>query len=165
LTPIADAYISYGAPSTNYGTAPTLYVGKSETSIGRSLFQFDLSSIPSGSTVISATFQADLAASSTSPPSLDVELKRVDAPWTESGVTWNTQPGTTSVGKVNGVGAAMGYYDWDVAGLVQSWLDGTANHGLALWSYTESAFGWRGFASRESASPPRPSRLVITYRP
>jgi len=115
--------------------------------------------------VISATFQANLAASSTSPPSLDVELKQVDGPWTESGVTWNAQPGTTSIGEVNGVGAAMGYYDWDVAGLAQSWLGGTTNHGLALWSYTESASGWRGFASRESSLLPSSSRLVITYRP
>lgn len=165
LTPIADAYISYAAPDTNYGTAPTLYVGKNETSIGRSLFQFDLSGIPAGSTVISAAFQAYLVALSTTPPSLDVELKRVDDPWTEPGVSWNTQPGSTGIGKVNGVGTVMGYYDWDVAGLVQDWIDGTANNGLALWSYTETTFGWRGFASRESASPSSPPRLAITYRP
>ncbi len=165
LPPIADAYISYAAPGTNYGTAPTLYAGKNETSIGRSLFQFALSGIPAGSTVISATFQAYLVASSTTPPSLDVELKRVNDPWTEAGVTWNKQPGTTSIGKVNGVGAAMGYYDWDVTGLVQDWIDGTTNNGLALWSYPETTFGWRGFASRESVSPPSPPRLVITYRP
>jgi len=165
LTPIADAYISYAARDTNYGTAPTLYVGKSETSIGRSLFRFDLSSITAGSTVISATFQAYLVATSTTPPWLDVELMQVDDPWKELKVTWNTQPGTTSIGKVNGVGTAVGTYDWDVTGLAQSWLDGTANNGLALWSHAETTFGWRGFASRESASPPSPPRLTIAYRP
>lgn len=165
LTPIADAYISVAAPDTNYGTAPTLYVGKSETSIRRSLFQFDLSSIPAGATVISATFQAYLVAFSATPPLLDVELKRVDDSWTELGVTWNSQPGTTSIGKVNGVGVEMSYYDWDAAELVQDWVDGTANHGLALWSHIEAIYGWRGFASRESPSPPYPPQLVITYQP
>ena len=165
MTPIADTYISYAAPDTNYGTAPTLYVGKNETSIGRSLFQFDLSTIPGGSTVISATFQAYLVAFSTTPSSLYVELQRVDDSWTELGVSWNNQPGSTSIGKVNGVATAMRYYDWEVTDLVQSWLDETANNGLALWSYAESTFGWRGFASRESVSPPRPPRLVITYGP
>jgi cell division septation protein DedD len=165
LTPIADAYISLAAPDTNYGKAPTLYVGKNETSIGRSLFQFDLSTIPVGSAVTSAAFEAYLVAFSTTPSSLYVELNRVDDSWTELGVSWNTQPGSTGIGKVNGVAMEMGYYDWDVTGLVQSWLDETANNGLALWSYTESTFGWRGFASQESVSPPRPPRLVITYRP
>ncbi|MGD8966322.1 MAG: DNRLRE domain-containing protein, partial [Anaerolineae bacterium] len=165
LNPVADAYVSYAAPDTNYGAAATLYVGKSETTIGRSLFQFDLSDIPAGSTVISASFEAYLLAFSTSPPLLDVELKQVDDPWVELKVTWNTQPGTASIGKVNGVGVAMGTYDWDVAGLVQGWLDGTANHGLALWSDKESIFGWRGFASLQSVSPPSPPRLAIAYRP
>ncbi|MBN1139778.1 MAG: DNRLRE domain-containing protein [Anaerolineae bacterium] len=165
LTPSADAYVSYAAPSTSYGTAPALYVGKSETSITRSLFRFDLGDIPAGSTVISATFEVYLVAASTTPPSLDVEVKRVDEPWAESAVTWNSQPATTSIGKVNGVGVAMGYYGWDVAGLVQEWLDGMSNDGLALWSDVETSYGWRAFASKESPSPPYPPRLVITYRP
>jgi hypothetical protein len=115
--------------------------------------------------VLNADFQAALVQTSTSPPTLDVELKRVNDPWTEAGVTWNTQPGTASIGKVNGVGVAMDYYDWDVTGLGQDWIDGTANNGLALWSYTEATFGWRGFASRESVSPPSQPRLVVTYQP
>lgn len=165
MTPVADAYVSSAAPGTNYGRVPILYVGVNENSVGRSLFRFDLSSLGPGTRVVSAAFETYLAASSTTPRDLAVELRHVDSSWTEFGVTWKDQPRTTSIGKVNGVGTEMKYYSWDVGGLVQGWLDGMANNGLALWSYAEAAFGWRGFASREGPSPPTPPRLAITYWP
>jgi hypothetical protein len=166
LTPMADAYISFADPDTNYGLAWTLYVGKSDTTIGRSLFQFNLEGIPSGATVLSASFQAYLVTAPPTPPWLDIELRRNEGPWSETSVSWNTQPGTTSIGKVNSVGLAPMYYAWDAAGLVQDWVSGDIpNHGMALWSFTETSLGWRSFASRESGSPPFPPQLVVTYRP
>jgi hypothetical protein len=166
LNPVADAYVYSASPTTNYGTAPTLYVGSQSTSAtGRALLRFDLSSIPAGSTVQSASFQAYLVQTSSSPATLDVELKRIDAPWQEGTVTWNTQPGYTGANNVIGVGKTMGYYSWDVASLVQTWVNGNPNYGLALMSKNESTLGWRGFASREStAPPPNPPRPVVTYR-
>jgi hypothetical protein len=163
---IADSYVYSAAPSTNYGAATTLYVGSQSTSaIGRALFRFDLGSIPVGATVLSASFQAYLVQTSSSPATLDVELKRIDAPWQEMIVTWSTQPGYTGANNVLSVGMTLGYYSWDVTSLVQTWVSGATNNGLALMSKNESTIGWRGFASRESTSPPNPPRLVITYRP
>jgi hypothetical protein len=165
LTPVGDAYISSATPTTNYGTVSTLYVGADSAAVNRSLFRFDLGEIPSGCTVTSALFQAYLADSSTAPPDLYVELRRVDDPWTETGVTWTAQPGSASIGKVNPVGVAPGNYGWDVTGLVQDWLGTTPNHGLALWSTAETYFGWRGFASREAGTPSQPPQLVVTCQP
>jgi hypothetical protein len=133
--------------------------------VGRGFFQFDLSKIPTGASLISAEFRAYLIESSTTPHVLSLEVRRVDSPWAELGVTWATQPGTTGIGKVNGVGTGLGDYSWDVTSLVQSWLAGMASNGLALWSETEKTVGWRGFASRESGPPPSPPRLIVTYRP
>jgi len=96
---------------------------------------------------------------------LDVELKRIDVPWQEMIVTWNTPLGYTGANNVTGVGLAPGYASWDVTSLVQSWVSGATNHGLALMSKNESTLGWRGFASKESASPPNPPWLVVIYRP
>jgi len=166
LTPVADTYIYSAAPATNYGAAPTLYVGsQSASATGRALFRFDLSMIPGGATVLSARFQAYLVQTSSSPAILDVELKRIDAPWQEMVVAWNTQPGYTGANNVMGVGTALAYYGWDVTGLVQTWASGAPNRGLALLSKNESILGWRGFASKESVSPPGPPRLMVTYRP
>lgn len=166
LAPVADTYVYSAAPTTNYGAAATLYVGsQSASAVGRALFRFDLSGIPSGATVQSAVFQAYLAQTSASPALLDVELKRSDASWQEMTVIWASQPPYTGAANVLGVGLAPGYYEWNVASLVQTWVGGAANNGLALVSKNESAIGWRGFASRESSAPPDPPRLVVVYRP
>jgi hypothetical protein len=169
LTPVADAHVSSAYPDTNFGTAATLYVGSQSTSAtGRALFRFDLGAIPPGATLAGASFRAYLVSTSTSPPSLYVEARQILKTWTETGagsVTWNNQPGTVSIGKTNPVGTALTYYDWEVTGLVQDWRSGVANYGLELMSTTEGTVGWRGFASRESVSPPYPPRLVISYWP
>jgi len=166
LTPVADAYIYSAAPTTNYGTATTLYVGSQSTSAtGRALFRFDLSVIPTGATLLNADFQAALVQTSSSPATLDVELKRIDTSWQEDEVTWSTSLSYTGANNVTGVGTALGYYSWEVTSLVQTWVNGATNNGLALMSKNESTLGWRGFASRESVSPPSPPRLVVTYRP
>mgnify|MGYP005848548409 FL=1 len=166
LNPVADAYVYSAAPAANYGAAAILYVGSQSTSAtGRALFRFDLSTIPAGATVLNADFRAYLVQTSTSPAILDVELKRIDAPWQEMTVAWNTQPGYTGANNVLGVGMALAYYSWDVTSLAQTWVSGAPNNGLALLSKNETTIGWRGLASRESTSPPNPPRLVVTYRP
>ena len=67
----------------------------------------------------------------------------------------------TGVGNVIGVNSAPGVYTWDVTSLVQSWVNGNSNQGLALIAVNEGTFGWRGFASREASPPPQ---MVIVYR-
>lgn len=161
LKPVADSYISAAAPTTNYGSAPTLYVGKSSTGLGRSLFRFDLSDIPPAANVVSANFSVYLVSSSTTPNSLYMEVREIDDTWSETGVSWSNQPGTSSIGKSNAVGSATGYYDFDILGLVQNWLDGDPNNGVALWSADETILGWRGFASKESAKPPPLLKIII----
>ena len=163
LTPVADAYVSSADPTTNYGSAPVLYVGRTgSTQIGRALFRFDLSSLPAGATVLSATFQANLVSNPVPPPTMTVELKRIVTSWGELSVTWNNQPTYTGSNPLI-VGPALGYYDWDVLALVQAWRSGTPNYGLALLSQDEAISAYRGFASKEHGGPP--PRLVIIYEP
>jgi opacity protein-like surface antigen len=165
LLPVADAYISSANPSQNYGTVTILYAGSlTSGSIERALFRFELGSIPPGSIVENASFQAYLVKGSPSPAVLDVELKRVDVSWDEGSVTWKTLLTYTGASLVLGVGTASAYYAWDVTGLVQSWVAGAPNRGLALMSKNEGTPGYRGFASRESVSPAYPPRLIITLK-
>ena len=166
---VADAYISVVAPMANYGSAPTLGVGRqSERTLDRSLLRFDLSSVPAEATVLSASFRAYLVQSSSTPPTLNVELKQINTAWEEMTVTWNTPLDYTGMDNVLAVGMAAGYYSWDVTSLVQTWLssDAGSNYGLALWSEDEDLLGWRGFASKENTlDPPQPPQLDVTYLP
>jgi hypothetical protein len=164
LTPVADTYIYSSTPTTNYGSATTLYSGnQSASATGRALFRFYLSGIPTGATVTSASFRASLAQTSATAASLNIELRRIDTAWQEATVNWSTPLSYTGANNVTGVGTAPGYYSWNVTGLVQAWVNGGANNGLALISQSEGTLGWRGFLSRESAVS-KPA-LVITYQP
>jgi hypothetical protein len=58
VTTYKDNYINNTDTNTNYGTNAYIYAGESANSsnyVYRSLLQFDVSSIPSNSTIISAT--------------------------------------------------------------------------------------------------------------
>jgi hypothetical protein len=166
LNPIADSYILSSTPTINYGMAPALYAGtQNAATIGRALFGFDLSAIPQGATVLSAIFQAFLVNGSPTPTMLDVELKRINVPWLEGTVTWNSPLTYTGATNITQVGTALNYYSWDVTSLAQTWVQGSPNYGVALISRNESNVGWRGFASKEDTlQPPRLPRLAVTYR-
>ena len=91
LMPVADAYILSSTPTINYGTSQTLYAGRQTNgAIGRALLRFDLSGIPAGATVQSASFQAFLLQSSPTPATLPIELRRIDTAWQESTVAGAT---------------------------------------------------------------------------
>jgi PKD domain/FG-GAP repeat len=166
LTPVADSYILSSAPTVNYGSAPIIYVGRqSSTSAGRALFRFDLNAIPQGATVQNAGFLVYLMASSATPATLPVEVRRIDAAWQEGTVAWSTPLTYTGSNIVSAVGTALNDTSWNVTSLVQTWVDGTPNYGLALSSQDENNLGWRGFASREQTlSSAKPPRFVVTYR-
>ncbi len=165
FTAVADAYVSSSAPTTNYGASSTLYVGSiSSGQIGRTLVRFDLPAMLGGATVQAASLELYRVSGSTSPPSISLGVYRILQAWGETSVTWANQPAHTSIDKINPVGSAQAYYQWDVTGLVQDWLDGAyPNYGLMLQAEPETTLGWRGFSSRE-AGVNRP-RLVITYSP
>ena len=163
LNPAVDAYVYLGSPAANFGSAAGLYVGaESRSAVYRALFAFNLDAIPSGSTIISADFKAYVTQSSVGLTALDVALKQLSKGWAENTVTWNNQPSFMDIDQVNGVGILPGYALWDVKDLVQEWVNGKANYGLALVSSSEDLVGWRVFSSREGSSGSL-AQLVISY--
>jgi hypothetical protein len=167
LYPVADAYLLSGTPRVNYGAAQTLQIGRDTNGfVGRALFRFDLSAIPAGATVQSASFQAYLLQSSPTPATLPVGLRRIGVPWQEGSVAWATPLNYTVENNVADVGTAMGYSTWNVTSLAQNWVDCRVSDGLALFSQNEGSVGLRSFASRErTAAPSNQPRLIVTYRP
>ena len=89
-----DSYVVQNQGDTNYGTETTMEVRSYDALFGaqnrRSFVEFDLSSISSAATILSATTRLYLA---TAPAgSRYYDLHRVTASWTETGITWNNQP-------------------------------------------------------------------------
>lgn len=182
LYPTADAWIDQMFPNANHGGASgdtIVMVGSNECpgqefpNRARGLFQFDLSALPFGASISSASFQAFTRYVRTpdSNPSapLPIGLYQLTGNWSENLVTWNTQPAhSAAYDQVNVPAATLSWQTWDATQLVQGWKGGDfANNGLMLISGIESLAppancGARSFDDREVAGG-NPAKLTIWY--
>jgi hypothetical protein len=171
LAPTADAYVDSSDPETNFGDGKTIQVGTQASEVYRSFLNFDLSGVPEGAVVQSATLLLQTDTAHGASP-YDIRVRQVTAPWMESTVTWRNQPRslpTASVTRVDGVGTK---FPWVVTELVQSWVDGAENNGLTLQAVPENTgadlfheFGARTpvlVATKQAPAADSP-KLIIVY--
>lgn len=107
------------------------------TSALRSLVRFDLSSIPRDTQIVSATLHLYLESACSAPGySYPVTIYPVTAGWSESGVTWFTQPTVgTAATSTNISVLPWGDRSFNITSLVQGWISGTMpNNGVELRS-------------------------------
>ena len=116
--------------------------------------RFPLPAIPAGCTVQSAQLRLYAGSYKTGRT---LQAVPAGSGWTESGVTWNNQPATTTAG-VNAP-SAVGFVTWNVASLVAT---STGNFSFLIRDAAENGQGVKqGFHSREKRTD-NPPRLVIT---
>ncbi|MGC8780437.1 MAG: DNRLRE domain-containing protein [Anaerolineae bacterium] len=163
LYPSADTYVNQASPNSNYGSAAILSVSRSEfLEESFALVRFDLSSIPVGSTINSARFEAYLRAADFG--NVDLTAHRVTESWAGGVVTWNSRPAYSAfVYATRSVGTSTGfYYAWDITTLVHRWINQAGsypNYGLALVGPANVSY-YRDF---DSLNAPNDPRLVIDY--
>lgn len=112
LTVAADTFISSGNPGNNAGATPWFDAGRDGVGgVRRGLLRFDLSSIPAGSTITSATLQLTVVqVPNANQVNSTFDLFRLLAAWTEGTKTGN-----------NGAAATAGEATWNAR------MQGTAN--------------------------------------
>ncbi|MFQ5854546.1 MAG: DNRLRE domain-containing protein [Anaerolineae bacterium] len=167
LFPVADAYASQAAPTTNFGSSTRLDVQNLNAEIPddrRSYVGFDLSAIPSNAIITSAGFKAYLEAGQ-GLSSVNIQLRRVTAAWTNSSITWNKKPASSSYSQIS-VGTQPRDYGWNVTSLVQDYWVGrnfgsSPNFGLELRGPESGSYYLRRFTSANAASN-RPY-LIVSY--
>jgi len=171
LTAVADNRIEAGEV-LNRGGENNVIVGQDNGSnTEHALVQFDLSSLPAGSTITGATLRLN-AFRENGGANWNIDVHRVTEAWTEMGSNWNQPNGTLPWSGGGGgsydpaveaslPGDAIGWFEWDVTALVQAWYGGThPNHGVILVPDSPAKRNDTLFDSREGANPPE---LVITY--
>lgn len=183
LASVADTYIDGGSTGTNFGASMSLVVsGKPDEA---ALLKWDLSSVPAGSTLLSATFTINVTNASANTYEI-YELKRN---WTESQATWklaanktNWQTagaqgsldiGTTVLGTISPVPGSPGAtglrsITLNAAGLavVQGWLNNPAtNFGFALQDYDNANKDDLVFSSKEATVSANRPQLQVVYVP
>jgi hypothetical protein len=173
LTSVADAGLSELAPNTNSGAATTLKVDGDDPDPGGgdlyAALRWDLSSIPTGATVSSAT--VTLNVTNPSPQTYGVyELKKA---WNEGQLTWNQAATGTPWATAGAKGATdrgaqiasvtptqIAPYTFTVpASVVQGWLNNPSSNNGILLAHTTNFDGFI-FGTKEGTSPPK---LTINY--
>jgi hypothetical protein len=156
----ADTYVDQGSPTSNFGTASNLFVRSNSSSANRrTLVRFNLPALPSGCSVRGAMLRLFSTAAVTGRT---IAAYRAAASWTETGATWNNQPGTT--GAAANSASGTGWRTWDVASHVQAMYSG-ANDGFVLRDQTENAAAnpQQTYQAREGTTNGQDPELVITF--
>lgn len=161
LGSVQDADIGYGnGPNWATGGMPYTWTGISPYDHW-SAYQFDLSVVPPGSQVLSATFTV---AAFWNMESSTVRAHRIKNAWNEATATWNNFGGNASwdpavLGSFNPNGG--GYFSVDVTGLTQGWVSGqVANHGLLL---EEDPIKLHGYIASESSTASQHPSLYVCW--
>jgi len=170
---IIDTFINVDAADQNYGAQNYVQVRGAAQRTG--LFRWDLSSIPSGSTVGSVKLQFNV--SDASPNKFEIfELKRR---WLEHETTWNSaaageawevpgalgpsDAGSAVLGKIQGATSSYQMIKLNVAGeaAVQAWIDHPElNHGMVMRGVPEGT-NLLKLEAKEYRSP----MLILTFIP
>lgn len=157
---------AFGLASTNYGSYSNLITnwGGNLRSIG--LIQFDLSALPAGAMVSSATLALFHVHNNNDGSQYDIF--RVTSPWDEGTVTFNTAP-TFDPAAVSSLVIADGstslFRDWDITSLVLGWADGSfANYGMWIEEVPVQGNATAYFSSSDGAGALSDPILTINYR-
>jgi hypothetical protein len=151
-----------GGGTSNCGACTQISTRRHSTGEYRTLYQFDLSTIPAGERVVSATLRIWVTSAVNSP----VSIYRVTQSWSESTLTWANSAGvshdTTVMGSFSPASSGR-YYDIDVTSLATLWRGGTANYGLIMKLATTNTLAT--YTSKEWATATQRPQLVVVTQP
>lgn len=171
--------VSCGNPNSNFGSHDDMIVASwtvgGNPSNTRALLNFDLSAVPANAVITSASLSlyhnpnslSGNIGHSQNGGSNAAWLRRVTSAWTEYGVTWNSQPTTSTQNQVvlpASNSTTEDYLNIDVAALVQDIVSNPAqSFGMMIQLQTESPQRSLLFASSDHANPARHPQLDVCY--
>jgi len=135
--PNKDTHIRHVYPNTNYGSFNELvtrneYGGGGSPGYGiDTLIEFDISEIPPGTTIITASLNLYYSRlSENNPAGRTLTLHKITSDWDEDVVTWNTKPSyNAEVSSSADVPSSTGQWmTWDVISDVQDFVDDLENN-------------------------------------
>ena len=182
LHPTFDASVGYhtgfNTANNNYNNVPQMSAysipgaAVSGENVNRALFGFDFSSIPAGSTIVSAYLSlyknpGNSILNQHTIGNSQAWIQRINQSWNESTVTWNNQPAVTTVGQVTLAASQTGNEDYlniDLTSLVQaSYANPSSNYGYLLRLQSEVPNRALIFCSNNYQDANKRPVLVVNY--
>ncbi len=146
-----DGYVLQDQPDWTHPNNVIIPVGHTEHNESRGLFKFDLSGIPSGTTIDSALFAVTTNEDRASIPR--VKLYRVTQDWNSQSATWNNQPTIEPAYESSATNNIIySWWNFDVTKSVKAWMAGSPNYGVELRGHDPSV-SRRNFLSRLTTKP------------
>ncbi len=146
------------------------YVGtdSGEDVFCRTYLRFPLDSIPAGSSIQSATLHVYVDDFWPGTGGAPMSIYPVATAWTPGDVDWDTMsnwPPLEGSVTTTDVSSTAGWYTWNATSLVQDWLDGSSNHGLALaaTALDSTADNWAAARRLSADDADTQPYLDITY--
>jgi len=142
LNSVQETYIQLGSPTTSSGSSGSMVIDRESGDLQRALVQFDVSSIPAGATIQSATIKLE---ATDVGGLLSVDAYQILENWTEGSATWNESSSgnnwSVSGGAFNATALdsiltdTAGQHRFDITSLAQAWVNSTQqNHGVMIAS-------------------------------
>ena len=154
-----DAFIAIGNPA-NFGTSSTLNVGGAGPY--RTLIQFDLGSLPAGTTAASVAKANLVLFVSKIGTAGAISVNAASGSWQEGTVTGANTPAIgATVASAVPVGNAGVYLVVDATAVVKSWLSGAPNQGFILTADPSAPSTSVFFDSKENSGTSHPPELEI----
>lgn len=142
--PIADTWIGEYSPTVNHGSDGSLLVsdkyGYTADYEANALLKFNLSQIPSGTSIIVASLYLHyFNYYDTNPVNRIISSHRITSDWQENSATWDLKPSYQATETANAfVPSSFGWMRWDVTLDVQDIINGiSANYGWLIRDYKD----------------------------
>lgn len=131
--PLKDTYCRSYRPTNKYGGGTYMKVNPYSYDKNRAYLQFDLSSIPSGSSINSATFRYYYYYNEYNPGGRTHDFHKVTSSWTEADLSWNYQPSvSSSIESSYTFPTSFGWIEADLTDFVQDKVDGETDYGFMI---------------------------------
>lgn len=155
-----DSLIRQAAPGDNSGGEKELSVKNKPGDSERSIYRFNLATLPDGVRINSAT----LRLRTTTPDSAPINIYRITDNWSEGSVTWDSTGSDFDSAVIHGSFTPTtddAFVSVDITSLVQQWACGATNHGLMLLATSNDVQS--KYHSKEEDQPGFQPSLQITF--
>jgi len=156
-----DAWIRSDDVTRNNGTTAGNHVRNEAAGTEQVLTRFDISSIAAKAQISSAIAWFHLKAGKTHPQG-PINVHEITADWTETGVTWESFAGRHRGARIAMLPAQDAGDVWvaiNLAGVVQSWVNGRPNYGILFDTQAEGIH--TEYTAREDGTNPPRLEVVI----